>query len=226
MAQWVKNPSTMQKTQKTWVRFLGQEDSLEEGMVTHSSILAWIISWREEPGGLQSKGSQRVIHDWVIKHACPQWTWVQIVNQQWGFSCQNKGQVLQDSRVLLNWYHISAHVWLSLSKTQLDIKVEEKEKGKEQEKKEKKKERHQTSCLRLHKRENSPYTDEQVHGSQSVVPGTEKSASSENLLRMEILGLIIDQQNEEVWSLGTVICLLTSSPGDGLKGKNWRNGFF
>ena len=140
-----------------------------------------------------------------------------------GFSCQNKGQVLQDSKVLFNWYLISAHVWLSVSKNQLGLKVKEKEKWK---KKEKKKERNQTSYLRLHKRENSPYTDEQLHGSQSVVPGTEKSASSENLLQMQILGLIIDHQNEEVWSLGTVICLLTSSPGDGLKGKNRRNGFF
>ena len=40
------------------VRFLGQEDPLEEGMATHSSILAWRIPWTEEPGGLQSKGSQ------------------------------------------------------------------------------------------------------------------------------------------------------------------------
>ena len=55
MAQMVKNLSTMQKT---WVRPLGREDSLEEGMATHSSILAWRIPWTEEPGGLQSMGSQ------------------------------------------------------------------------------------------------------------------------------------------------------------------------
>ena len=42
---------------------LGQEDPLEEGMATHSSILAWKIPWTEEPGGLQSMGSQRVRHD-------------------------------------------------------------------------------------------------------------------------------------------------------------------
>ena len=42
---------------------LGQEDSLEEDMVTHSSILAWRISWIKEPGGLQSMGLQRVGHD-------------------------------------------------------------------------------------------------------------------------------------------------------------------
>jgi len=41
----------------------GWEDSLEEGMATHSNILAWRIPWTEEPGGLQSRGSQRVRHD-------------------------------------------------------------------------------------------------------------------------------------------------------------------
>ena len=46
-----------------WVRSLGWEDSLEEGMATHSGILAWRISWTEEPGGLQSMGLQRVGHD-------------------------------------------------------------------------------------------------------------------------------------------------------------------
>ena len=45
------------------VRSLGREDPLEEGMATHSSILAWEIPWTEEPGGLQSVGSQRVRHD-------------------------------------------------------------------------------------------------------------------------------------------------------------------
>ena len=44
---------------------LGQEDSLEEGMASHSSILAWRIPWTEQPGGLQSMGLQRVGHDWV-----------------------------------------------------------------------------------------------------------------------------------------------------------------
>ena len=46
--------------QETWVRSLGQEDPLEKEMATHSSILAWRIPWMEEPGGLQSMGSQRV----------------------------------------------------------------------------------------------------------------------------------------------------------------------
>ena len=46
-----------------WVRSLDQEDPLEEGMATHSNILAWRVPWTEEPGGLQSVGSQRVGHD-------------------------------------------------------------------------------------------------------------------------------------------------------------------
>ena len=49
--------------QETWIRFLGWEDPLEKEMVTHSSILAWKISWTQEPGGLQSMGLQRVGHD-------------------------------------------------------------------------------------------------------------------------------------------------------------------
>ena len=50
---------------ETWVRSLGWEDPLEREMAMHSSILAWRISWMEEPGRLQSMGSQRVRHDWA-----------------------------------------------------------------------------------------------------------------------------------------------------------------
>ena len=60
----VKNPPAMQEPQEMWVRSLGQEDPLEEGMATHSSILAWRIPWTEEPGRLQSIGSQRADHHW------------------------------------------------------------------------------------------------------------------------------------------------------------------
>ena len=56
----VKNPLAMQETQ---VRSLGWEDPVEKGMATCSSILAWRIPWTEEPGKLQSIGSQRVGHD-------------------------------------------------------------------------------------------------------------------------------------------------------------------
>ena len=56
----VKNLPAMRET---WVRSLGQEDALEKGMATHSGILAWRITWTEEPGGLQSKGLERVGHN-------------------------------------------------------------------------------------------------------------------------------------------------------------------
>ena len=59
----VKNLPVMQELQETQVLSLGQEDPLEEGMATHSSILAWRIPWTEDPGRLQSMGSQRVRHD-------------------------------------------------------------------------------------------------------------------------------------------------------------------
>ena len=52
MAQWVRNLPVEQEMQETRVRSLGQEDPLEEGMATHSSILAWRILWTEEPAGL------------------------------------------------------------------------------------------------------------------------------------------------------------------------------
>ena len=54
----------MQETQEMQVQSLGQEDPLEEGIPTHSSILAWRIPWTEESDGLQTTVSQRVIHDW------------------------------------------------------------------------------------------------------------------------------------------------------------------
>ena len=63
MAQWVKNPPAMQETQEMPVRSLGREDPLEEGMVTHSSILAGRTPCTEEPGRLQFIESQRVGYD-------------------------------------------------------------------------------------------------------------------------------------------------------------------
>ena len=60
IGQLVKNPPAVQETP---VGFLDWEDPLEKGKATHSSILAWRIPWTEEPGRLQSMGSQRVGHD-------------------------------------------------------------------------------------------------------------------------------------------------------------------
>ena len=67
--------------QETRVQSLGQEDPLEKGMATHSSIPAWRIPWAEEPGGLQSIGSQRVRHDWsdlALMH-----TWAKKIMSRW-----------------------------------------------------------------------------------------------------------------------------------------------
>ena len=60
VTQVVENMPAMQET---WVRSLGWKDPLEENMATHSSILPWRVPWTEEPGELQSMGSQRVGHD-------------------------------------------------------------------------------------------------------------------------------------------------------------------
>ena len=59
----------MQEQQEMQVWSLGQEDPLGKEMAPHSIILAWKIPWTEEPGGLQSKGSQRVWQDWLSMHS-------------------------------------------------------------------------------------------------------------------------------------------------------------
>ena len=67
VAQMVKDLPVMQET---WGRSLGWEDPLEKGMATHSSSLAWRIPQTEEPGGLQSMGSQRIKYDWATFYQC------------------------------------------------------------------------------------------------------------------------------------------------------------
>ena len=73
VTQTVKTPPAVQET---WVQSLGGEDPLEEGMATHSSILAWRIPRTEEPGRLQSMESQRVRHDGATKDTPQQGTWL------------------------------------------------------------------------------------------------------------------------------------------------------
>ena len=70
VAQMVKN---LPATWETRVQSLGQEDPPEKGMATHSSILAWRIPWREEPGGLQSMGLQRVGHNRATSTTTLRW---------------------------------------------------------------------------------------------------------------------------------------------------------
>ena len=88
------------ETRETQVRSLGREDPLQKEMVTHSSILAWRISWREEPGRLQSMGLQRVGHNWATSlplsflsfhlggslQSMSQWEeWLKLMNQLYYF---------------------------------------------------------------------------------------------------------------------------------------------
>ena len=74
LPKWLRSKdSTQPLLQKAQVWSLGQEDPLEEGTATHSSILAWRIPWLEEPGEQQSIASQRVVHDWsdfACMHTC------------------------------------------------------------------------------------------------------------------------------------------------------------
>ena len=80
VAQMVKN---LPAVWETWVQSLSWEDPLQEGMTTHSSILAWrILPWTEEPGGLQSMGLQRVRHDWATKHSAQRFVILSKVSQR------------------------------------------------------------------------------------------------------------------------------------------------
>ena len=96
MAQPVRSLPAMQETQ---VWSLGWEDPLEKEMATHSSILAWKIPWTEEPGGLQSKGLQRVKHDWVTGH-----------QQQQAFNIRHSAQAHQYTNA-----HTQIHTYSSLT---------------------------------------------------------------------------------------------------------------
>ena len=79
MAQTVKRLPTMRET---WVRSLGWEDLLEKEMAPHSSTLAWKIPWTEEPGRLQSMGSQRVRHDCATSLSMSMsWKWMVLVEK-------------------------------------------------------------------------------------------------------------------------------------------------
>ena len=86
----VNNPPADAGDQEAWVRSLVREDPLEEGTATHSSVLAWRIPWTEEPGGLQSMGSQRVRHD-RSDLARMQDAWCLVLKTSLGESLQRTG---------------------------------------------------------------------------------------------------------------------------------------
>ena len=75
----VKNPPANAGHARDAGSIPGLENPLEEGMATHSSILAWRIPWTEEPGGLESMGSQRVRHNWAIGHIHTHFSILQII---------------------------------------------------------------------------------------------------------------------------------------------------
>ena len=109
MAQAVKRLSTIQETR---VRSLDGEDLLEKEMATHSSIPAWKIPWTEEPGRLQSMGSQRVGHDWATSLSLSLYKWgktgtEKLSNLPWSHSCWTS-----EMRFEARWWGtISYHPW-------------------------------------------------------------------------------------------------------------------
>ena len=99
--------------QKTWVQSLGQEDPLEKEMATHSSILAWEIPWMEEPGGLQSTGSQRVGHDWATSLSFFHVSMSHVNIKPWRFSALS---IFISKSKLTEWYASdSDEVWYKIS---------------------------------------------------------------------------------------------------------------
>ena len=98
VAQMVKNKPAMQETQ---VWSLGGEDTLEKGMATHSSILAWRIPRMEELGGLQSMGSHRVRHDWAALTFMRKWgPQVENLIQQWRRGADRSGAPVACAKVI------------------------------------------------------------------------------------------------------------------------------
>ena len=83
--------------QETRVWSLGREDPVEEGKATHSSILAWRIPWTEEPGWLQSKGLQRVEHDWS--------NWARTQYNE--TAMESMGDIIFSDFLLCLWSHIA-----------------------------------------------------------------------------------------------------------------------
>ena len=118
VAQMVKNLPAMQET---WVQFLGWKDPLEEGMATHSSMLAWRIPWTEESMGLQSVG-----HDWATN------TFTFLTIQNWKLCLKNKenhfitvkGTVHQNDLIVLSIYSTSNRTSKYMKQKQTDFKGE------------------------------------------------------------------------------------------------------
>ena len=118
VAQMVKNLRAMPEI---WVWSLSREDPLEKEMATHSSILAWRIPWTEEPGRLQSMGSQRVGYNWATNthkhthtHTHTHTVWNHLLSESRGNQSQSEGMVYRSrfspcATVVLIWGNVC--VW-------------------------------------------------------------------------------------------------------------------
>ena len=112
----VKNPPAMQETQETWVRSLGQEDSLEKGMATHASILAWKKSHGQRSLAGYSPWGCRIGHNWVTEHiyitSFPVWF---LLFQKWVCTQTRKVQTLavsSSSRAVFRFSELQLfHLW-------------------------------------------------------------------------------------------------------------------
>ena len=109
---WLSGKESACPMQETQVRSLGQEDALEESMATHSSVLTWRIPWTEEPGGLQSMGSQRVRCGWSdLALMCAEgWT-----NRALGRWLAGGSSMLISIAIVISHHHHHHHYhfWLS-----------------------------------------------------------------------------------------------------------------
>ena len=118
----VKNPPAklpVLETKETWIQSLGQEDPLEDGIATYSSILVWRIPWTEESYGLQSIGSQRVGHDWSNLAHTSMVTWPSAQAPRKKDKCQGEGQSFQQM-ILGNLEYPQAKEWSWIHPMKLD----------------------------------------------------------------------------------------------------------
>jgi len=113
--------------QDTRVQSLGWEDPLEKGMATYSSILAWKISWTEEPGGLQSMGLQRVGHDWATDTFQTSYPLVQLIKINKQTKKEHFNLVIKHSRIdafkLWCWRRLLRVPWTARSNQSILKKI-------------------------------------------------------------------------------------------------------
>ena len=105
----IKNLPAMQESQEMWVRSLDGEDPMEEGMATHSNILAWRIPWTEEPGWLQSTGLQGVGHDWSDLACTHTYLILKPLENCW--QCRKQLSQRANPKTILGWWVLPRQIW-------------------------------------------------------------------------------------------------------------------